>query len=232
MFNNLGEQLYKTLIVDGRWTMYAEGLLNTLTIAGIALVLGVLIGSLVALAKVSAVYNRNLKWLATIGNIYTTVIRGTPVVVQLLMLYYVAFAAAPREASIYVAGLSFGINSGAYVAEIVRAGILSIDKGQMEAGRSLGLSTGQTMRSIILPQAVKNILPALGNEFIILFKETSVVGYVAIMDLTRAAELIRTRTYISFMPLLVAALIYLGIVMLITWALSKLEQRLARSDAR
>ena len=159
-------------------------------------------------------------------------IRGTPVLVQLLIMYYIIFAAAPIEMAPYVAALAFGINSGAYVAEIVRSGIMAVPRGQMEAGRSLGLTNGMTMRTIIFPQAIKNILPALGNEFIVLFKETSIVGYVAVTDLTRAAELVRSRTMDAFVPLIFIALVYLGIVMLITWALRKLEKKLARSDVR
>jgi len=232
MFDNLPEQIYKTLVVENRWMLYIDGLLTTLMIAGIAIVLGVLIGSLVAIAKVNTMNRPHLKWVYVICNIYTTVVRGTPVVVQLLIMYYIVFAAAPANMAPYVAAFAFGINSGAYVSEIVRAGIMSIDRGQMEAGRSLGLSNGLTMRNIILPQAIKNILPALGNEFIMLFKETSIVGYIAVTDLTRAAELVRSRTFLPFVPLIFIALIYLGIVLLITWGLSKLEKKLAQSDAR
>lgn len=232
MFDNLSEQIFNTLVKDNRWMLFTNGLLATLMIAGIAIVLGVGIGSLVAIAKVSVAQHKRLKWLGVICDIYITVIRGTPIVVQLLIMYYIIFASASMDATIYVAALAFGINSGAYVAEIVRAGIQSVDRGQMEAGRSLGLTNGMTMRSIIYPQAIKNILPALGNEFIVLFKETSIVGYIAVMDLTRAADLIRSRTYSALVPLIFIALVYLGIVMLITWVLRKLERRLAQSDAR
>ncbi|MEA5003747.1 MAG: amino acid ABC transporter permease [Christensenella sp.] len=232
MFDNLGQQIYNTLIANDRWTMFLDGLLVTLMIAGIAVLMGVVIGSLVAIAKVNAMRNKRLKWLNVICDIYLTVIRGTPVLVQLLIMYYIIFAAAPIEMAPFVAALAFGINSGAYVAEIVRSGIMAVPKGQMEAGRSLGLTNGMTMRTIIFPQAIKNILPALGNEFIVLFKETSIVGYVAVMDLTRAAELVRSRTLDAFVPLIFMALVYLAIVMLITWALRKLEKRLALSDAR
>lgn len=232
MFNNLGQQIYNTLVANDRWTMFLDGLLVTLMIAGIAVLMGVVIGSLVAIAKVNAMRSKRLKWLNVICDIYLTVIRGTPVLVQLLIMYYIVFAAAPIEMAPYVAALAFGINSGAYVAEIVRSGIMAVPKGQTEAGRSLGLTNGMTMRTIIFPQAIKNILPALGNEFIVLFKETSIVGYVAVMDLTRAAELVRSRTLDAFVPLIFIALVYLGIVMLITWALRKLEKRLALSDAR
>ncbi|MEF9988156.1 MAG: amino acid ABC transporter permease [Christensenella sp.] len=232
MFDNIGQQIFNTLIVNDRWTMFLDGLLVTLMIAGIAVIMGVAIGSAVAIAKVNALRNKKLKWLSAICDIYLTVIRGTPVLVQLLIMYYIVFAAAPIEMAPYVAALAFGINSGAYVAEIVRSGIMAVPRGQMEAGRSLGLTNGMTMRTIIFPQAIKNILPALGNEFIVLFKETSIVGYVAVMDLTRAAELVRSRTMDAFVPLIFIALVYLGIVMLITWALRKLEKKLAQSDVR
>ncbi len=232
MFDDIPNQIYKALVVQDRWMMYIDGLLITLMIAGVAVVIGSIIGSGVAIAKVNALENKKLKWLGVICEVYTTVIRGTPVLVQLLLMYYVTFAAFPTEMSAYVASLAFGINSGAYVAEIVRAGIMSVDKGQMEAGRSLGLSRGQTMKSIIFPQAIKNILPALGNEFIVLFKETSIVGYIAITDLTRVGELVRTQTYKPLIPLLVVAALYLVIVLIITWLLKKLERRLAQSDMR
>ena len=232
MFDNLGQQVYNTLVANDRWTMFLDGLLVTLMIAGIAVLMGVVIGSFVAIAKVNAARNKRLKWLNVICDIYLTVIRGTPVLVQLLIMYYIVFAAAPIEMAPYVAALAFGINSGAYVAEIVRSGIMAVPRGQMEAGRSLGLTNGMTMRTIIFPQAIKNILPALGNEFILLFKETSIVGYVAVQDLTRAAELVRSRTMDAFVPLIFIALVYLGIVMLITWALRKLEKKLAQSDVR
>lgn len=232
MFDDIPGQIYKALVVQDRWMMYIDGLLITLMIAGVAVVIGSIIGSGVAIAKVNALENKKLKWLGVICEVYTTVIRGTPVLVQLLLMYYVTFAAFPTEMSAYVASLAFGINSGAYVAEIVRAGIMSVDKGQMEAGRSLGLSRGQTMKSIIFPQAIKNILPALGNEFIVLFKETSIVGYIAITDLTRVGELVRTQTYKPLIPLLVVAALYLVIVLIITWLLKKLERKLALSDMR
>ncbi|MBD5559536.1 MAG: amino acid ABC transporter permease [Clostridia bacterium] len=230
--DNLGQQIYATIVKDDRWQLFLSGLGNTLLITLVAVVLGVLIGALVAIIKVNAVYNRRWKWLAFIGDIYTTIIRGTPVVVQLLIMYYIVFASAKTDMAVYVAALTFGINSGAYVSEIIRAGIMSIDRGQMEAGRSLGLSQGMTMSYIIFPQAIKNVLPALGNEVITLFKETSIVGYVAVADLTRVAEMIRSRTMSPFVPLIFIALIYLGIVMLLTWGLRKMETRLAQSDVR
>ncbi|MDL2237021.1 amino acid ABC transporter permease [Christensenellaceae bacterium OttesenSCG-928-K19] len=232
MFEDIPGQIYRTLIQDNRWLVLMDGLLVTLMVAGIAIVLGIVIGALVAIAKVNVVYSGRMKWLGVICEIYTTVIRGTPVVVQLLIMYFIIFGAASDKMAPYVGALAFGINSGAYVSEVIRAGIMSIDRGQMEAGRSLGLPRNITMRSIILPQAFKNVLPALGNEFIVLIKETSVLGFIAVTDLTMAAQLIRSRTFDAFIPLILTALIYLGIVLLFTWALKKLEKKLAESDAR
>ena len=232
MFDDLGGQLYKTFVVDDRWTLFFQGLGNTLIIAAIAVAIGTGIGSLFAIAKVNVLQTGKNKWLGVIYDIYVTVIRGTPSLVQLLIMYYIIFASAPMEATIYVAALAFGINSGAYVAEIVRGGILAVPKGQFEAGRSLGLTNAQTMRKIVLPQAIKSILPALGNEFIVLFKETSLVGYIAIYDLTRAADMIRSQTYAPLVPLLSVAGMYLIIVIIISFFLKKLEKRLAKSDAR
>ena len=156
-------------------------------------------------------------------------IRGTPVVVQLLIIYFVIFGSV-NISKILVAIVAFGVNSGAYVAEIIRGGIMSIDKGQFEAGRSLGLSYIQTMIYIILPQAFKNVLPALGNEFIVLLKETSVSGYIALQDLTKGGDIIRSQTYTAFMPLIAVALIYLAVVMLFSWLLGKLERRLKNNE--
>jgi amine acid ABC transporter, permease protein, 3-TM region, His/Glu/Gln/Arg/opine family len=232
MFDNIPGQIYSTLIEGSRYMLFVNGLLVTLMIAGIAVVLGVVIGSVVAIAKVNAKQNRHLKWLDVICDVYITIIRGTPMVVQLLIMYFIVFAWASSDMAPYVAALAFGINSGAYVAEIVRAGIQSVDRGQTEAGRSLGLTSGMTMREIVFPQAIKNILPALGNEFIVLFKETAIVGMVAVTDLTFAANLIRSRTYSALVPLLFIALIYLVIVLVISWGLKKMEQKLSQSEAR
>ena len=160
--------------------------------------------------------------------LYLTVIRGTPVVVQLMIIYYIIFAASNN--GVGIAMLAFGINSGAYVAEIIRGGIMSIDAGQFEAGRSLGLNYTQTMRHIIIPQAFKNVLPALANEFIVLLKETSVAGYVSVLDLTKGGDIIRGRTYSAFMPLIAVALIYLVLVIFFTWLVGRLERRLRSSD--
>ncbi|MDD4772227.1 MAG: amino acid ABC transporter permease [Eubacteriales bacterium] len=232
-FVGLGSQFYQTMIVDDRWKMLISGLQNTLIIAFFALLIGVAIGTFVAIVKVMAVMNskskllRLLNWLC---NIYINIIRGTPVVVQLLIMYFVVFVSVTN--ALFIAIVSFGLNSGAYVAEIMRAGILAVDKGQTEAGRSLGLSGSQTMKAIILPQAIKNILPALCNEFITLLKETSIAGYVAIQDLTKAGDRIRFTTYDPFTPLIVVALIYLVMVLGLTWIIGKFERRLAKSDNR
>ena len=229
MWDNFGQQLYDNLILNDRWKLYLTGLKNTMLITIGAAILGIILGSLVAICKVYAAENKKLKPLEVICDIYLTVVRGTPMMVQLMIFVCIIGASAKMSASIYIATLAFGINSGAYVAEIVRAGILAVGKGQQEAGRSLGLTQNMTMRLIILPQAIKNILPALANEAITLLKETSIAGYVAIADITYQASLIRTRTY-SPVPLLTIALIYLAIVMLMAWGMRKLERRLAKSE--
>ena len=187
------------------------------------------IGFVVAIIRSTYEKTGKLKIFNFLCNVYLTVIRGTPVVVQLLIIYFVIFSSM-RVDKIFVAIIAFGINSGAYVAEIVRSGIMSIDPGQMEAGRSLGFNYIQTMWHIIIPQAFKNVLPALGNEFIVLLKETSVAGYIALEDLTKGADIIRSQTYSPFVPLLSVAAIYLGIVMLLTFLLKKLERRLRSSE--
>lgn len=235
MFNDLPNQIYKALIANDRWMMFLEGLGMTLLIAIGAVVLGLLIGMLIAVVKVNASMKRKsrlLKFLDALCNIYLTVIRGTPMMVQLLIAYTIIFASWSNDMSAVVAIFAFGINSGAYVAEIIRSGIQAVNRGQLEAGRSLGLSNGTTMRLIILPQAVKNILPALGNELIVLLKETAIVGVIAVQDITQVASLIQNRTAQPFVPLLVAAAIYLALVLLMTWGLRKLERRLSRSDYR
>jgi His/Glu/Gln/Arg/opine family amino acid ABC transporter permease subunit len=193
-----------------------------------AIILGIAIGIIVAVIKVSAA-NYNMKWLSTICNIYINIIRGTPLMVQLLIIYNLIFTSRNTN-ELIVGAVCFGINSGAYVAEIIRAGIESIDRGQMEAGRSLGLNYIQTMRLIILPQAVRNILPALGNEFIVLIKETSVAGVIAVTDLTKAAQYIGSRTWDILPPLIIAALCYLIMVMGLSKLLSIFERRLAKGD--
>ena len=231
MFDNLGNQIYQAIVYSDRWQLYLQGLGSTFEITLMAVAIGLVIGIFVAVAKDSFKDVKGMKWLVVVLNVYTTIIRGTPMVVQLMIMYFIVFASSGADA-IIIAGLAFGINSGAYVSEIVRAGINSIPKGQTEAGRSLGLSKGQTMNKIIMPQAIKNVLPALGNEIIVLFKETSIVGYIAIMDLTRAADLIRSRTFQPLVPLLLIAGIYLVIVLILTYFLGRLEKRMAASEQR
>ena len=228
-FQEVSDALYKSLIVKDRYQFILEGLKNSLILAFLAVIIGIAIGTLVAIIKVTAANNKKMKPLGFVCDIYIGIIRGTPVYVQLLIMYFCIFASARIDA-MYVGALTFGINSGAYVAEIIRAGILSIDKGQMEAGRSLGLPYPTVMKSIIMPQAIKNILPALGNEFIVLIKETAIVGTVTVYDLTKTAERISSATYDMLTPLLIVAAIYLVLVLGLTKLLNIFERRLARSD--
>lgn len=226
-FEDFANRISTNFIDNNGWQAFLSGLGVTLSITIGAAVLGCIIGVLIAIAKVYHVKSKKAKWLDVICSVYLTIIRGTPVVVQLMIMYFVILV---NVDSVMVAVLAFGINSGAYVAEIIRAGIMSIDSGQTEAGRSLGLSSFTTMRKIVLPQAIKNILPALGNECITLLKETSVVGYIAIMDITRVAMNIRSRTADPFFTLIFIALVYLVLVMLLTKLFNILEKRLAKSD--
>lgn len=230
-FSTLIENFYNDFIVDDRWRWLLEGLGVTLQVTLMAALLGIMIGLVLALIKVSQLHGRKIPVLSQLADAYVLVIRGTPAVVQLLIIYYVIFASVAID-KVLVAALAFGLNSGAYVAEIFRAGIQSVDRGQMEAGRSLGLGYGKTMQKIILPQAVKNTLPALFNELITLLKETAVAGYIAVADLTRAGDLIRARTFDPLLPLLAVALIYLIIVVLLTQVMNRIERRLAKSDQR
>ncbi|MBR5916633.1 MAG: amino acid ABC transporter permease [Lachnospiraceae bacterium] len=223
------EDIYLNFIKDNRWKYIVNGLGVTLRVTLFAVLIGIAIGFVIAIIRSTYEKTGKLKILNFLANIYLTVIRGTPVVVQLLIIYFVIFASF-RVDKIFVAIVAFGINSGAYVAEIIRSGIMSIDPGQMEAGRSLGFNYIQTMWHIIIPQAFKNVLPALGNEFIVLLKETSVAGYIALEDLTKGADIIRSQTYSPFIPLLSVAVIYLSIVMLLTFLLKKLERRLRSSE--
>jgi His/Glu/Gln/Arg/opine family amino acid ABC transporter permease subunit len=221
----------QNFIDDNRWQYITDGLGVTLLITFFALILGVALGFLVALVRVTHDTTGRLRWLDKLARLYLTVIRGTPVLVQLMIIYYVIFASVTIS-PVITAIIGFGINSAAYVAEIFRGGIMSIDPGQMEAGRSLGLSHGQTMWRIVMPQAVKNVLPALGNESISLLKETSVAGYIAIQDLTKGGDIIRSRTYEPFLPLIAVAIIYLIIVLFLQKAVGRMERRLAVSDRR
>lgn len=216
-------------IVDDRWKNITNGLLNTIIISFFAVIIGIVVGFIIAILRSTCdMMDKPNIFTKTINGIlkaYLTVIRGTPSLVQLLIMYYVIFT-SPDVSKIFVAVISFGLNSSAYIAEIVRSGIMSIDSGQFEAGRSLGFTHAQTMWHFILPQAFKNILPALGNEFIVLIKETSIAGYIGISELTRGGDFIRSRTYEAFMPLIAVAIVYLIIVMFLTKLVSIMERRL------
>ena len=234
---SLKERFIFNFIESDRWRYLWDGLGATLKVTFFALIVGVIIGIVVAIIR--STHDKNikdmkgaskaiLKVLDLIARVYLTVIRGTPVVVQLMIMYYVVMVSSTNK--ILVATLAFGMNSGAYVAEIFRSGIMSIDNGQFEAGRSLGFNFVQTMQYIIIPQAFKNVLPALANEFIVLLKETSVSGYVALHDLTKGGDIIRSRTYDAFMPLIGVAIIYLVMVMFFTYLEGILERRLRNSE--
>ena len=225
----LKERFILNFVTDDRWKYITDGLKVTLEVTFLAVLIGILLGLFVAIVRSTYDKTHKLKILNFICNIYITVIRGTPVVVQLLIIYFVVFASMDVS-KVFVAVMAFGMNSGAYVAEIFRSGIMSIDQGQFEAGRSLGFNYAQTMVHIIMPQAFKNVLPALGNEFIVLLKETSVAGYIALQDLTKGGDIIRSRTYDAFMPLIAVALIYLVMVMIFTKLVALLERRLRNSD--
>ncbi len=221
------EKLHETFIESGGYRYIIEGFQNTITITLGALLIGVVIGSLIAIIKYFAEESPKLRPLAWLCDLYTTVIRGIPITVLLLIFSFIIMVTA---ADLTVAILAFGINSGAYMAELIRSGINAVDKGQMEAGRSLGMSRAQAMRKVIFPQAIRYILPAIGNELIALLKETSVAGYVTIVDLTRAGNLIRNNTHDALNPLLLVALIYLTLVVVLTSLLGVLERKLAKND--
>ena len=227
-FTSFAEQFEKTFIRDNRYQYFLKGLGYTVLIAIAATLCGVLIGIIVAVTKVYHKQTGKLKFLNSIFEIYTTVIRGTPVVVQLLIIYNIVFASS--NSAVLVGIFTFSINSGAYVSEIIRAGIMAVDPGQTEAGRSLGLPQSTTMFSIVMPQALKNVLPALGNEFIALLKETSVIGYIGIIDLTKASEMVSSRTAIVYFPYISIALIYLAMVYGLAALFKKIERRMAKSD--
>lgn len=232
-FADLGTRLYDNFIYQDRYMQIVKGLGNTLVITFFALFIGLLLGSLIAIVRVSYQNNKEskpLKVLNFICGIYLTIIRGTPMVVQLMIMYFIILVSVRN--AVLVAVLSFGLNSGAYVAEVIRSGIQSVDRGQTEAGRSLGLSGRQTLIRIVLPQAFKNVAPAIFNEFISLLKETSVAGYVGIHDLTKGGDVLRSITYDAFPPLIAVALVYLVLVIGLTRILSVIERRLAKSDLR
>lgn len=228
---SFGDRIYENFIKDDRYLYIVKGLGNTLIITALALLIGVILGSLIAIVRVTHQNDSSkLKILNRICGIYLTIIRGTPIIVQLMIMYFVILSSSKNP--LLVAIIAFGLNSAAYVAEVVRSGIQSVDRGQTEAGRSLGMSTTQTLIRIVIPQAFKNVAPAIFNEFISLLKETSVAGYVGIHDLTKGGDIIRSLTFDAFPPLLAVALVYLVIVIMLTTILSKIERGLAKSDLR
>lgn len=238
-FAKFKESFVFNFIEGARWKYITNGLLVTLKVTFFAVLIGLVIGVVVAMIRSSFDQTKDemqpglgktfMTGLNAIAQVYLTVIRGTPVVVQLLIGYFVIFVSSTN--TVLVAIMVFGINSGAYITEIIRGGIMSIDRGQFEAGRSIGFNYVQTMRYIIIPQAIKNVLPSLANEFIALMKETAVCGYIGLMDLTKGGDVIRGRTFSAFMPLIAVALIYLILVIFFSWLISKLERRL-RSNER
>lgn len=223
------DEFTRNFIIDNRYRYIAEGFVNTLIISFFAVLVGIVVGFLVAIIRSGHDRTGRMKIANFICQVYLTVMRGTPTMLQVLITYYVIFAAA-NVSKIFVAVVAFGLNSGAYVAEIVRSGIMSVDEGQFEAGRSLGLNYRQTMQFIIVPQAFKNVLPALGNEFIVLLKETSISGYIGLTDLTHGGDIIQGITFSAFMPLVAVALIYLLLVTRLSWCVNRLERRLRVSE--
>ena len=228
-WTNFADKFFLNFIKNNRWHYLVDGLAVTLEVALCAVILGAIIGFIVAVIRTTHDKHGRLKLLNAVAKVYLTVIRGTPMTVQLLIAYFVIFATSHNQTLIAI--LAFGFNSGAYVAEIMRAGITSIDEGQMEASRSLGMSYIQGLRYVVLPQAFRNVLPALGNEFIVLLKDTSIASFIALRDLSKGGEIIRSQTYDAFMPFLMVAAIYLVVVMFFTKLLGKLERRLQNSNA-
>ncbi len=229
-FDGVKADFIKCFIREERYRMLLEGLGVTIKVSLLAAVIGLVIGFIIAEFNLS-----KLKILNLLGKVYTDVIRGTPSVTQLMIVYFVIFGVALADYEVekwIIAAIAFGINSGAYVSEIIRAGILSIDKGQTEAGRSLGLSKSQTMMLIVFPQAIKNIFPALCNEFITLIKETAIVGYIGLMDIQKAGDFIKTATYQTFMPLIGTAVIYFVIIKVLTMLLKLYENHIRKSEQR
>ena len=223
---NFEDDFYSCFIKEERYKLLVSGVGVTIKVSILAVLIGILIGMLIAMCNLSG-----RKPLKIFGGVYTDVIRGTPAVTQLMIIYFVVFASVNLQKWV-IAAIAFGINSGAYVSEIIRAGILSVDHGQTEAGRSLGLGAFQTMSRIVIPQAVKNIFPALCNEFIVLIKETAIVGYVGLMDIQKAGDFIKSATFIAFMPLIGTAVIYYVLIKILTLALRQVEKRMRRSDIR
>ena len=227
-FSDIYERFSKAFFVQDRWKLYLEGLGNTIIIALLATLIGTILGVTFAMIKYVNKKSKKLKFLSKIIDVYITVIRGTPVVLQLMIMYFIVFAG--WDQGVLIGAITFGLNSSAYVAEIARAGFESVDDGQMEAGRSLGMSTWQTMRHIIIPQAIKNCLPPLFNEFITLVKETAIIGYLGVNDLGKIPGLIQSRTFDYLFPLIIAAVMYLIIVMFLTKILHIIEKRFSKSD--
>lgn len=225
------EAFYKQFITEGGYRNVLLGLRNTLIIAIAGLIIGIVIGTLVAVIHVAGTRSKAARVFAYIGDIYTTIFRGTPIIVQLLIFHYIIFAPIVID-GLWEAIIVFGLNSGAYVAEIMRGGILSVDVGQLEAGRTLGLSYSVTMLRIVFPQAIKNVIPTLGNELIALTKDTSVAGYVATMDLTRAFRLIASANYEYIIPYLMLAVVYLVIILIFTVIIRIVERRMRKSEKR
>ena len=228
--SGIGRKLYLNLIKDNRWHYLTGGLVNTMIITVFATLIGVALGLVVAIIR--STHDKTGKWKVAdaICRLYLTVVRGTPSVIQLMIFYFCIFTSR-RFSGVFVACIAFGLNSAAYVAEIFRSGIMAVPEGQMEAGRSLGFNYVETMRYIIMPQAFKNVFPALCNEFIVLIKETAVAGYVGVMDLTKGGDIIRSRTYDAWTPLLLVAAIYLALTVGFTKITGRLEQRM-RSNER
>ena len=231
MFSAFTDALYLNFVKDDRWHYLTNGLKVTLIVTLFSALMGVVLGFVVAIIRSTYENTGKMKIANKLCGLYLTVIRGTPVVVQLMIIYFVIFASVRIDKTL-TAIIAFGINSGAYQAEIFRSGITSVPKGQFEAGRSLGFTYGQTMVHIIMPQAFRVVVPTLCNEYITLLKETSVAGYIALEDLTKGGDIIRSRTYSAFMPLIAVALIYLIMVLALTKLVSILERRLAKSDKR
>ena len=229
MLQSFLDDVQLCFVKNGRYDYLLSGLGVTIEVALSAIVVGLAIGFMVAMIRSSHDRYGKFPVLDIVAKAYLTVIRGTPMVVQLLITYYIILRSV--DSKVLIAILAFGINSGAYQAEIIRAGIASIDIGQAEAGRALGLSYWRTMVRIILPQAVRNVLPALGNEFIVLMKDTSIVGYIALIDLAKGGDIIRSQTYSVYLPYLTVAAIYLVLVMTFTWLLGKLERHLRNTGA-
>jgi His/Glu/Gln/Arg/opine family amino acid ABC transporter permease subunit len=227
LWQTFSDAFYQCFIEKDRYLYFLEGFKNTVIITVFAAIIGIALGFVIAILKVSGSRGPKKKWYAVICDLYLTVVRGTPVMLQIIIMSFIVLASADKMVAAVIA---FGLNSAAYVAEMVRGGIQAVEKGQEEAGRSLGLNYWSTMRLIILPQAIKSVLPALGNEFIVLLKETAVAGYIAVQDLTKGALIIQSQTYSPYMPLLGAAAVYLVVVLLLSWVLKKFERRLYANE--